>query len=213
MSVPISKVLSTMTRLPVVAWGDSGRIDVDQLRDHKSHASGRRGQDRDSAHFSREKIGVPILSQALAERAFLAYEAALLKDFIDGSAGEKVVVGNDRLGKVAIAPIRWRLESKGIPVVIRRVSSFEADFNPSLFDAELFSDSELKNLIQNQPAVVIVDGSYSLQEEERQRTGERPHYPAAQLRSSPARCSRRCRCDHSAERGLGRGIFGPAVGH
>ncbi|MCB4756477.1 MAG: hypothetical protein LHV69_05515 [Elusimicrobia bacterium] len=121
---------------------------------------------------SLESSGPDIPIEHHVQLKALAYEGYQLAKFIERlesvavpQGREVVVVANKSYGRVALDPIRLWLERKGIRVIETKIGSTDAHANPFVIDfdeAPLFTDEELKYFAKQQPYVVVVDGSYSL---------------------------------------------------
>lgn len=127
-----------------------------------------------------------------AELIYCAWEAALVKAMIDTICRDPrheirrplVIVGNLSYGAIALAAIREKLIEEGHIVWIKRQQSSRAHRNIDYVDANLFSDEEIHLLVDRQPNVIVVDGSYSLDRIKLATMGRDPEaakYPDSRL--------------------------------
>ncbi|MCP4652179.1 MAG: hypothetical protein GY858_02190 [Candidatus Omnitrophica bacterium] len=119
------------------------------------------------------------------EIRYLVYEAFKVRTFldtlrsrvsaIDGHSDRPIaVVENLTYGWMAMLPIEDDLESRGIKLIRTKSGSTYSHTHPLAMhgkdpaapdDADLFSDQDLEFIVQNNPYVMVVDGSYSLDPE------------------------------------------------
>ena len=126
-----------------------------------------------------------------AELMYLSYEALQLYEYIMRMQEKAnklkrplVVVENLTVGEISLAPIEDKLKRAGIGIIKTRLSSSKVHHNPYFVEPELFTDEELKYFLEEEPIVVVIDGSNSLREEIIDKYGARgrkPHFPDAYL--------------------------------
>lgn len=135
-----------------------------------------------------QRPGNPALEE-LSERhqfeiACAVHESRLLNGFIETVAARAkelgrpvMVVPNLSYGFVPVAPLMTDLEQQGIEVAIGiKVGSTESHENRQVIDARLFKDYR-RRLVQEQPILVVVDGTEHLVA--REGAGKGARYPNA----------------------------------
>lgn len=119
-----------------------------------------------------------------AEIKFAAYEAFRFREFALGvkkqadKMGKKVwVVPNLSYGRFAVSPILKDLASDGVEIHYARIGSSESHDNPKLVKADLFSPALYDRIINEQPIIIVVDGTQHLLARPKDRKSAR--YPDA----------------------------------
>ncbi|MDD5356407.1 MAG: hypothetical protein PHY56_07725, partial [Candidatus Omnitrophica bacterium] len=138
-------------------------------------------------HYKKDKLGLVVDSGNIAtkertELVYLAYEAMVLKEFIEGVMRRAkelglpvVVVENLSYGRVALSSIRSDLEIQGVRIVSTKIGSTECHHNPFYIRGDLFEEKDIKYILEKRPIVIVVDGSSSVANP----TRSLPHYPDA----------------------------------
>lgn len=117
------------------------------------------------------------LEKIEAELIYLAWEGAILFEFVmklveRHPRREVIVIENKSYGIIALSPIKRELE-KHTTIWSKYMRSSEAHKNHTVYSETMFSESELESLSCS-PVVVVVDGSYSLDEEKQISLGREP---------------------------------------
>lgn len=119
-----------------------------------------------------------------SEIKFAAYEAFRLMQFILNvnrqakAMGRKLwVVPNLSYGRFAVSPILKDLAQVGIEIHYARIGSSESHDNPRLVKPELFGPALYDRIINEQPIIIVVDGTQHLLARPRDRKSAR--YPDA----------------------------------
>lgn len=141
-------------------------------------------EEGEKGRFYRRDIPTELKLQVRA----VAYEAHLLREKIleiqkhAETIGRKVmVVANLSYGEVALTPIlqerhgRKTIVGTNIPVVSTKVGSTESHTNEYVLNLNLFTSSQLRTLVQQNPIVIVVDASTSVSDPHRTS----PHIPDA----------------------------------
>ncbi|MGB2631195.1 MAG: hypothetical protein WBD17_08230, partial [Candidatus Omnitrophota bacterium] len=113
-----------------------------------------------------------------AELTYLCYEALKLMNFIrelkaraDSLGRPLVLVENITYGWMATIPIEEEIKAMGVKIIKTKAGSTFAHDNPTVMhglnphgpdDSKLFSEEDLRYFVEEQPLVLVVDGTYSL---------------------------------------------------
>ncbi|MDD5513070.1 MAG: hypothetical protein PHD09_04830, partial [Candidatus Omnitrophica bacterium] len=132
-------------------------------------------QDRKKAHLSHTEK---------AEVKFAAYEAFRLRQFVlevkkrADKLGKKVwIVPNLSYGRFAVSPIAKDLIADGAEIHYARIGSSESHENPAIVRPDLFSPGLYDRIMNEQPIIIVVDGTQHHLPRPRQKKS--PRYPDA----------------------------------
>lgn len=119
-----------------------------------------------------------------AEIRFAAYEAFRLRQFVlavkkqASKMNRKVwVVPNLSYGRFAVSPMVKDLAGDGVEIHYARIGSSESHDNPNLVKANLFNAKLYERIINEQPIIIVVDGTQHLLARPKDRKSAR--YPDA----------------------------------
>ncbi len=119
-----------------------------------------------------------------AEVKFAAYEAYRLREFIlqvkrqaDKMGRAVWVVPNLSYGRFAVSPLLRDLAKDGIEVHYARIGSSESHEHPTLVKPDLFSANLYDRILNEQPVIIVVDGTQHLLARPKDRKSGR--YPDA----------------------------------
>ncbi|MDD4202741.1 MAG: metallophosphoesterase family protein, partial [Candidatus Omnitrophica bacterium] len=115
----------------------------------------------------------------IAEMKYLAYESKKVKEFLNILKQKSetlgvplVVVENMSYGWIAALAVEDEIQQMGIRMIRTKAGSTAAHDNPTVMhganvndDADLFSQEDMEYIVQNNPIVAVIDGSYSLDPE------------------------------------------------
>jgi len=126
-----------------------------------------------------------------AELNYLSWEARQLQDFILGlrNKADRLgrplwVVANKTYGEIAISPVEEEIRDEGITILKKRIASDKTHLYPYYVQQDLFTDTELRFISEQEPIIVVVDGTNSLRGTVLESTGRRgrvAHYPDAYM--------------------------------
>jgi len=121
-----------------------------------------------------------------AEIKFAAYEAFRFRQFVldvkkqaDKMNRAVWVVPNLSYGRFAISPLLKDLAKDGVEIHYARIGSSESHNNPDLVKADLFGAALYDRIINEQPIIIVVDGTQHLLARPKDRKSAR--YPDAYI--------------------------------
>jgi len=113
----------------------------------------------------------PTLSKkAIEEIDYMCVEANQLLQFITQSRAQAsevgrdvIVVGNYTYGNVAMLPIEDILRLEGVDITKTKIGSTECHGNTEYLKSRLFRQAVAQKILQEQPSIIVVDGTAHLQ--------------------------------------------------
>ncbi|RLC36811.1 hypothetical protein DRH29_03725, partial [candidate division Kazan bacterium] len=124
-------------------------------------------------------LGTDEATKRDVEIIYLAYEARLLKEFIEEVKRSQpedkplMVIANLSYGDIVLSAVREELEAEGIRVATTGIGSYSAHHDPYYIESTMLRNEDLEFIIRENPNIVVVDGSNSIDDEYRSV----PHYP------------------------------------